>query len=415
MRIVWVCALSNPEIRQYYKIHINPLLKTLLKIKGRFSGMENDFAIWNTNAIREFEHIPDVELHIVSPVRYLSKSDVQFVNNGVHYHFFRDQHSGLFSQLYYQFFDKYTCRFRVNRRRIKNIIKKINPQLVHVMGAENPYYSLAAIDIPKDTILIVQLQALLMRLVDITKNARQKVDFSYKGKLEAEIIAHADYVGTTATLFRDYLKLQFPNVRFLDISLAMGPVVYKGEDQKEFDFVYYAANINKAGLDALNAFVLAKKSVPDLTLDIIGRYDPDYKMQLDKIIVDNAMEGSVFFEGLLPSHDDVIQQIRKAKYALLPLKMDIIPNTIIEAMSNGLVVVTTVTVNGTPKLNERRECVLLSKQGDYQAMADNMVKLISDNDFALRLRENSYITIEESHSNTEIIAKWFDTYKLLLS
>ena len=99
---------------------------------------------------------------------------------------------------------------------------------------------------------------------------------------------------------------------------------------------------------------------------------------------------NVIFCGPLPTHDDVIKQIRKSRFAILPLKIDLISGTIREAMANGLPVVTTITP-ATPKLNETRESVLLSEKGDFKAMAENMLWLINDNEVAIKLKKNSFV------------------------
>ena len=297
IKVVWICAFSNSEVRKHYKLRINPLLRVLLRLKGHdFREEDNDYAVWDSNAIKEFERYTEtIELHIICPIRYLSKKRVDFCISGVKYHFIRDQHSGVISQLFYQFINKYSCRFKTNRRRINSIVKQIHPKIVHVIGAENPYYSLSALDVSRESVLLVQLQALLMRLVDITKDPKQKVDFAYKGKIEKEIFERADFVGTKAKLFKEYLTSHFHNLRILDIGLAMGPTINREPVEKVFDFVYFAANINKAGLEAIKAFVLAHKINPTITLDIIGKYDPEYREQLDEIIKSNSICENVFF------------------------------------------------------------------------------------------------------------------------
>jgi glycosyltransferase involved in cell wall biosynthesis len=115
------------------------------------------------------------------------------------------------------------------------------------------------------------------------------------------------------------------------------------------------------------------------------------------------------FEGKLPTHDDVICQIRKSRFALLPLKIDLVSGTIREAMANGLPVVTTVTP-ATPNLNKKRECVLLSEMGDHKAMADNMLRLIEDPEYANIIRDNCLQTANERITNKEIVDNYIRAY-----
>ena len=111
--------------------------------------------------------------------------------------------------------------------------------------------------------------------------------------------------------------------------------------------------------------------------------------------------------------DEVIKQIRKSRFALLPLKLDFVPNTLHEAMANGLPVVTTIT-DGTPSLNEKKKCVLLSEQNDFQAMADNMIALLEHEQLGKELRQNAAVYEDERSNNKSIIAKWVESYKNII-
>lgn len=418
IKVVWICAFSNPKVREHFTTKINPILRFILKKKGHPVNTSVDYGIWNSNAIKEFEKIKDINLHIISPIRYLSKKEVRFDVNGIHYYFFRDENSNLISQLYYQLVTKNKSLFIKNRKHVRTLVKEINPEIVHVIGAENPYYSLALLDIPDKIPTIIQLQALLDRLVENIANQFEKKNIAYKGRLERQIIDKADYVGTEVVDFKEYIKEEIkPETKFLDISIAMGNEINLTEEVKVYDFVYFAAGINenKAGDVALKSFAIAHQLHPEITLNIIGKIDEGFRKILDEIISKNRLENAVFIEGKLPTHNDVISQIRKSKYALLPLKFDFVPNTIREAMCNGLPVVTTITENGTTKLNEKRESVLLSEQGDHNAIAKNMIKLIENPSLAETLRKNAAISEEERINNYDIMLKWADVYKKIKS
>ena len=134
---------------------------------------------------------------------------------------------------------------------------------------------------------------------------------------------------------------------------------------------------------------------------------------MDKLIEELGITGAVTFEGRLPTHDDVIKQIRKARFALLPLSVSIVPNTLHEAMANGLPLITTVT-SGTPNLNKKRQSVLISEKGDYKDIAKNMLLLLSDSQLAETLRVNAAQTETERSNNTDIIRHWVNAYSAIL-
>ena len=411
IRVAWICSFSNEKMRARLPFDSGGCFKGLYKLLGVTFGRDTDSAIWNTNAIEEMEKIDDVELHVICPVRGLAKEEVLYEGNGIHYYFFREQNSDIVRFVWHQLFSKYTSHYKKNRRVLSRFISEIQPDVVHVMGAENPYYSLSLLDVPSNIPTIIQLQALLTRLVNVTKVKEEKKSFYYKGLMEREIIKKADYIGTTLDDFKKFIIEEIKSdAQFLDISLAMAQKINLEPSEKQYDFVYFSANISKAGEEALESFILAHKKNPTITLDIVGGYDEAFRARLDARIKEYGLENCVTLEGRLPSHDDVIRQIRKARFALLPLKMDFVPNTLHEAMANGLPVVTTIT-DGTPSLNEMKKCVLLSEQNDFQAMADNMMALLDNESLSNELRQNAAVYENERSNNRSIIAKWVEAYK----
>ena len=78
-------------------------------------------------------------------------------------------------------------------------------------------------------------------------------------------------------------------------------------------------------------------------------------------------------------------------------------------MANGLPVVTTITP-ATPRLNETRESVLLSEKGDFQAMADNMCRLLEEEGLADTLRNNAAVELQERYSNESAMKQWRENY-----
>ena len=415
MKVVWICGFSNSEVRKHLRIRKNPLEPLALKIIHRNPDHASDAGVWISNGIDVVRDRNDIELHIITPCRDLVGKKQEFKIDGIHYHFLRDENSGLASKVIRFLFTRNSAQFKKNRREIYNCIERIQPDIVHVIGAENPFYSLALLDIPKSIPTILQLQALLASLEGKVKGDLA-VNFAYKGDLEKSLIRRADYIGTTVQSFIDFIRANIkPDARIINTSLAMAQKIDLSEGKKEYTFVHYASGLSttKASDVALKAFISAHKVHPEITLDVIGAYSGDFKAELDAMIEENKMEDAVKFEGRLPTHDDVIRQIRKARFALLPLKTDIVPNTLREAMANGLPLLTTVTP-GTPSLNDKRESALISPVGDTDALSRNMIRLLEDPALGETLRQNAALTEEERASNAAIIGHWLEVYQAIL-
>ena len=139
IKVVWICHLSNSEVREHLSIHVPFAEKIVRAVMRNPSKEHSDFAIWNTNGIHEFENFTDeVELHIIAPYRYLIPQEVRFEQRGIHYYFFKDSPSLLFLEARKRFLGKYEFGYEKNRAFIKKEINAIRPDIVHIIGAENP-------------------------------------------------------------------------------------------------------------------------------------------------------------------------------------------------------------------------------------------------------------------------------------
>lgn len=414
IKVVWICHLSNDLIRSHLAFsniyYLNILSSLIHKPITRWS----DFAIWNTNAIREFEQFKDIDLTVIFPYAGIKGRKQKFKVNGVHYIAFRSEDDHLIPFVKERFLELPETNYKKNRALILSLIQEIQPDIVHIIGAENPYYSAAALDVPNYIPSIISLQTLMSSPDYFMSYPISCNKYKERTKIEQQIIKKCNYVASRVEKFKRYIWDNIdPEAVFLQMPLALGQNIIKREVKKEYDFVYFAANIDKACDYAIEAFALACEVHPNLTLNVSGSYSTDYKSKLDYRLKELGLQNQVYFTGLQATHEDVLTQINKSKYALLPLKVDLISGTIREAMACGLPVVSTITPS-TPKLNEVRESILLSENGDFQAMADNMLRLINDEQYAARIRDNAVLTMRERYSNERFMQMWRKAYYEIL-
>ena len=406
IKVVWICHLSNPMIRQNLKFCKWTPVAICKRLFGR-SGYY-DFAAWNTNGIREFEKFSDVELHIVAP-HYGICGVQEFEKSGIYYHFFHTEDDSIISYFERIVIHKEIESYKKNTKIILSLVDKIKPDLVHLIGAENPYYSESALSIPKNIPLITTLQTLMIDPQFQKNYPISDEAYRYRSSVEKAVIKRSDYIGSKVEHFRAIIEKEIGEVNFLDINLAVGEDVHIEDCEKKYDFVYFAANISKAIDYALEAFAIAKRRHNDITLHVIGGYDSglmnDIKRQMKRLSLGDGID----FTGKLPTYEDVIAEIKKARFALLPLKIDLISGTIRESMANGLPVVSTITP-ATPKLNDKRNCVLLSEKGDFEAMANNICRLLEEPDLVEELRKNSVVTLSEKYDNKNAMEAWRQSY-----
>lgn len=408
IKVAWICDFSNKEVREHLKYNHDygeDILRRMLN-----KPYKVDYARWITNGIKQFEKQNEVELHIISPCLNLKPYLQEFDFNGIKYHFFN-------SDSYLSLFQKCILRKKIdnthtqNRQYIKDIIERVIPDIIHLVGAENPQYSMAGLDVDTRRFpLIVGLQTLLSAPGFLENYPMSKTSYEYKSNIERKVISRSTYLMSTIPSFkRDVWHGIKENAVFLNSKLFVGENINIEPCEKKYDFEYNAVNINKAVDLAIESFALAVKQCPKLTLHIVGGYSFSYKKEVDRRIEELGLSNNVSFTGSLPTHGDVIKEIRKARFALLPVKVDYVAGTIREAMANGLPVISTIT-DGTPTLNLERQSILLSPIGDHHALADNIIKLIESKVLQDKMRENAYKTCEELYGNRKILEEHLKIY-----
>ena len=410
LKVVWICHFSDAKTRSHIAFSRFYYLNLIRFVKRKPFIIWNDTAVWVTNAIREFEKFDDIELTVIFPHQGIKGHLQTFFINGVNYKCFRSEDDNWIAYLLNRFLKREKCFYYKNRDIIRKQLSYINPDIVHIIGAENPYYSISALDIPSNKPSVVSLQTLMSAPDFLANYPISKVNYEYRAKIEREVIKKCNYIASPICHFKEFvIKDICPHAIFLKMTLAVGQDIDTAQTEKEYDFVYFAADISKAADDAIEAFALASARKPGITLNISGNYSPRDKMTLDKRIEELRITKQVFFTGGQSTHNDVLCQIKKSRVALLPLKVDMISGTIREAMACGLPVVTTITPS-TPELNAKRTSVLLSEKGDYAVMADNMIKVLENNDLWNLLRRNGMETIQEKYSNKVFMNNWRRAY-----
>lgn len=420
IKVVWICHVQNPMLREKIPVGVSKLEHIVRKIlhKPEITSCP-DVAQWITNGAYEMQSFQDeVELYIVSPGYALKDRYFEFVENGVHYCLYRNEDYEFGKILKNKLFhNQYQSQYKKNRRRIKHYIDAIQPDIVHLIGLENQFYALSLLDVSTDIPTIAQLTALLNDPDFFSHFFMSKKEYDYRAEIERKILMRADYLGTGAKKFTKIIYESIrPDAIILNTSLALTEELNASDTEKEFDFVYFAVNISKAIDLALEAFIIASKKRPDITLDVIGGCPEDLKQTLEERLLKEGLTRNVIFEGKLPTHDDVLKQIRKSRFALLPLKIDLTSGTIREAMANGLPVLTTDTGDlGTQKLNATLETAMITTIGDSEALANNMLRLLQEPEVGENLRKNAFELHSKRKSNNEIVKHYIDIYRACLN
>ena len=395
MKLAIICHFSTKEIRGKLDF---------------FSGNRQqykDYGLWNVNIINGLKNRDDIELHVIAPHKGMKRATQEFVIDGVWYHFYRAELPSPWAQIELRFFPQKTREYPRNRKYVKRFIQMIKPDLVNLIGAENPYYSITALDI-KNIPIILHCQTVYANPDRKTKT--QGVD-PQRWDIELRLFHHIPYIACTGRMYYDLIKGYEPNAIMFPRKWPESKYPKIPDVPKKYDFAYFARMLNKnKGFDnAIEAIAIAVRKHPELKVLAVGSWDCDREF-FEKRIEELGIKDNIVIHPSFPEYLEMLQYVKQAKYALLPIKMDVLSGTILEALNMGMPVVTCRT-SGTPSLNEKRETVLISDIGDNEALAANMLNVYEHSELGEKLKENGLLYIkeweDENAHNTDVMVEQY--------
>ena len=117
---------------------------------------------------------------------------------------------------------------------------------------------------------------------------------------------------------------------------------------------------------------------------------------------------------LLPEVDDIAKYLNAADLFVLPSLFEGLSNSLIEAMANGLPVIST-RVGGSIDIIEDGINGLLVDVNDVDQLTKAISKILEDSGLATRLGKNARQEIEKGYDLNKIAEKYLELYKELVT
>jgi glycosyltransferase involved in cell wall biosynthesis len=136
----------------------------------------------------------------------------------------------------------------------------------------------------------------------------------------------------------------------------------------------------------LRAFAIIQQRYPHATLTVAG--DGWMRSDLEALARDLKLQ-NVEFIGFVP-FDDMPVLYDSADIYLSATNIDNMPSSITESMACGLNVVTSDGGGAIPYIMTNEVTGLIVNRDDHKALADAAIRLLNDNDLALRLARNAH-------------------------
>lgn len=409
-KIVFLCHFSNPEIRESLELKKYSFRRILGNLLKKELFHYQDFAIWVTDYIVEFEKNNDFEIHIVSPHKGMKQRVTSYERNNVYYHFFKSDSTLCYDWLNARWRIEEKNNYISNRRKIEGIILDIEPDIVLLCGAENPYYSIGVLDI-KDKPIYVILQTLL----NDTKRIEMGVGSLYRRKIELEIFKHANYFCTSNEKEIKTIKEHNSKAIMLPAGFPTHRPYVKSSKEKEYDFVFFSRiiSVNKGIEDLLRSIAAVKKCKRNVSLNIIGGCDLEYRKKLDSIISEYEIQNNVHFAGFYDNINETYSNVAKARIAVLPSITAGLNSTVRESMLMGLPTICYET-SAIIHINKEQQCLIVAKMEDIQDLSVKMRWALDNPQQVQRIALNASNYANNYFSNKSIVDRLLQNCKQIL-
>jgi len=408
LRLVWICHFSSVEVRAKLRLSKYALI--------------NDFAPWIPAAISGFESMndPKLDLHIIAPHTGMRSLICSFKLRSTTYHFFNAA-----IPLIHRRWWKFPVVFRrplfkqywLNRLLIQKFVDKIKPDIITLWGAENPYYSISALDLFHKYPVIVLLQGIYSDpSAQETYETYTTYDHS-RASLERKIHASCKYFGSAVQYMTDLVLKDNQHATIFNIGVTR--TVHRSlnisEDQKEFDIVFFARLTKLKGIEELlKATKIVKLSKHNVLLCIIGPQDnQEYVQYIRTLIEDLGIKENVKMLGSIQDQKDLHAEVSKARISVLPTYKDGMPNTITESIYLGIPVISCNT-GLIPSLNEGDERIIILERGDISGLAQKILLLLENPGLREQYAEKARRYLIEKYDNKAEAKRMLRIYQEIL-
>jgi glycosyltransferase involved in cell wall biosynthesis len=393
LKVIWICYFLDQTI------------KTKLGID------EKEVGPWISLGIEEIKKRNDIELHLIIPM-YRILRNLNYTERNVHYHFLK---VGIpFTRTSWPDFLKLDvwsnyCFFNC---KVKKLVKRINPDLVNLYGAENAFYSSSVLGIKGYPILVtIQGFITLSKLTDSkTPEIRKRI------QIEKRILGELKYFAIQASFIEKYIRSFNPCARIYRYHTLYTKTNVKIDVRKEYDLVFFARLSKQKGIeDLIKAVFIAKDQKHDIKLCIIGGPDVEsYIHYIKHLIEELNLTHNIIFKGFIPTQEEMHNEVIKAKISVLPTYNDTMPGTIIESMLLGIPVIS-YNVGGIPDLNKDEEHVILVEPGNIKKLAFKIIELLKDvyrqKELAEKGRVYARLEFDNSNSMNQLVQVYLNVIK----
>lgn len=307
---------------------------------------------------------------------------------------------------------QYTLKGKINNTifyalRLKKILKK-----------EKPYKIISFLYYPNIVVFLSNLFKNFNYILCERSNHRYYLKKNIKHKIWKIILRkaylNADYIVVVSNKIKSYISKDF-HIKEDKIKVIYNGINFEYLNKLSFEnysFQNKSLNILAVGRISeaknypllINSFSLLAKKYPNLYLNIIG--DGELKNIISNLIKEKKLENRVTLWGFIKNPYPFM---KKADCFVLSSKWEGFPNVLIEALYLNGHVVSTDCDTGPSEIITHEHDGLLSPVDDAEKLAENIERMLFDEELRRKVYENSRISVKRFDEKVMI-----ENYKKIL-
>ena len=305
--------------------------------------------------------------------------------------------------------------YRAERQWLSDTIKDIEPDIIHVHGTN--FYGCEASNWQPPTIITVHGILEEEAKLDFGELTRwqqfyRRIKGYFNQRFEQKTLATAQYATAISPHIKNFLA-NFPldRDRIYAINNPIEDSSFDSSDRTVTGRILFAGliTIRKGILTLLQGVNLLRTQEVKFELYLAGGVEQQsYADLLQDYIHKHQLGSEVTFCGLLDK-SEMKQAIEECQVLVLPSQAEVSPTIVQEAMAAGKPVVAT-NVGGVPYLVEDGGSGILVPFGDAPALAEALMKLLSDKALSKSMGDRGRVLAEKNFRQSVICQQTHDLY-----
>lgn len=296
-------------------------------------------APWIINLSKHLSHEKDVEFHLISFSTSVP-NEIFFKEDKIHFYFLKR----------FPLFNQPFPFYPIEKKKVLQIIKQIEPDIIHCHGTEDLYSYIA---LQSKYPVVISMQGIMYEIFQVMKkglNVKTLRRYIIR-YLESRVLHKSKYIIAKTEFVRDFLIandyhdkeiFNIPNIINKQFFTAVRKPPYM------YDLTFVGSLLPEKGiLDLIDCLAIVKNEIPQIKLNIVGDKNTYFvQTVLQQYIEDRDVKDNILLSGF-KTHNEIVPILEKTRLLVLPSHMDTSPNVISEAMAVGVPVLAT-KVGGIP-------------------------------------------------------------------